>query len=188
MLTLPKLQNLDEERFYSVLDVALDIQGELDFHANPILIQVMRNIVRFEVLMPGDGINMRDRYCELRWKAAEFLKSEGYLSEVTWMDIGNHRWEGRIRVKVANEPEFHRLLMTLNEEEERRDPLAKAQDMPSAMARLEQLGDRFHRVALKLRSRHADRSPFEINDEYDVQDLFEALLHTRWRPSAIILR
>jgi hypothetical protein len=29
---------------------------------------------------------MSDRYCELRWKAAEFLQREGYLSNVEWRD------------------------------------------------------------------------------------------------------
>jgi hypothetical protein len=191
MLTLAKLRTFDEERFYSVLDVALDIQGELDFRTNPILIQIMRFNLRFQALMPGDGIAMRDRYCELRWKAAQFLKAEGYLADVEWIEHSYDRWQGHIKIAVADEPEFHRLVVMLNEEEQRRDPSVNAQDLPSAMAWLEQLGDRFHRVALSLRSRHAGRPPFEVNNEYDVQDLFEALLHTRfddirpeeWTPS-----
>lgn len=36
--------------------------------------------------------------------------------------------------------------------------------------------DRFHLVARQLRSRHSDRPTLDINDEYDVQDLFHALL------------
>jgi len=43
-----------------------------------------------------------------------------------------------------------------------------------------QLADSFHRVSLRLRTRHADRTPFLVNDEYDVQDLFAALLETRF--------
>ncbi|OMD20453.1 hypothetical protein BSK48_30660 [Paenibacillus odorifer] len=35
---------------------------------------------------------------------------------------------------------------------------------------------RFHMVARQLRSRHSDRPTLDINDEYDVQDLFHALL------------
>ncbi len=35
---------------------------------------------------------------------------------------------------------------------------------------------RFHQVARQLRSRHSDRSTLEIEDEYDVQDLFHSLL------------
>ncbi len=36
--------------------------------------------------------------------------------------------------------------------------------------------NRFHTVARQLQSRHADRGTIEINDEYDVQDLFHCLL------------
>jgi hypothetical protein len=63
MLTAVKLRSLEDERFYSVLDVALDIRAELDFHAAQTIIPIMRSVVRSESLMPGDGINMRDRYC-----------------------------------------------------------------------------------------------------------------------------
>jgi hypothetical protein len=51
--------------------------------------------------------------------------------------------------------------------------------------------DRFHLVARQLRSRHAQRSTLEIEDEYDIQDLMHALLHLvcedirdeEWTPS-----
>lgn len=50
---------------------------------------------------------------------------------------------------------------------------------------------RFHSVAMQLRKRHNDRSTLKVNDEYDVQDLFSALLklyfndvrHEEWLPS-----
>ena len=48
----------------------------------------------------------------------------------------------------------------------------------NTLARVIQLCERFHRVALRLRSRHDGRTPFEIKDEYDVQDLLDALLQT----------
>jgi hypothetical protein len=32
MLNIVKLRSLDEERFYALLDIALDIRGEIDFH------------------------------------------------------------------------------------------------------------------------------------------------------------
>lgn len=35
---------------------------------------------------------------------------------------------------------------------------------------------RFHRIAKQLRSRHSNRDTLKIEDEYDVQDLFHALL------------
>ncbi|MSP27865.1 MAG: hypothetical protein EXR80_05370 [Methylococcales bacterium] len=36
--------------------------------------------------------------------------------------------------------------------------------------------NRFHQVARQLQARHSERNTIEINDEYDVQDLFHALL------------
>jgi len=182
---------MEDERFFSILDVALDIQSELDFGSPRILIPLKRDVVRYEILCQVDAIKMRDRYCELRWKAAEFLQREGYLSKIEWQDTGDHRWRSLIEVAVPDESVFHRLIVMLNEEEERRRPGSAAEDLPSAMARLEQLGDRFHGVALRMANRYAKRVGFAINDEYDVQDLLGALLETRfsdvrpeqWTPS-----
>ncbi|SRR6266550_1436254 len=60
-----------------------------------------------------------------------------------------------------------------------------------AIARLEQICQRFHLVARQLRDRHESRSTLEIEDEYDVQDLLHALLRLdfedvrpeEWTPS-----
>jgi hypothetical protein len=192
MITIAKLRSFEDERFYSVLDVALDIRGELDFHVDSIEIPLIRSVVRYEALMPGDGINMRDRYCELRWKASEFLEAEGYLRHVDYIHTyGLHRWENRIQVEVVDSEQFYQLVVMLTEEEERRAPGSAAEDLPSTMSRVDQLGDRFHRAALKLRSSRIDSSVFAINNEYDVQTLMHALLATRfddirpeeWTPS-----
>lgn len=56
---------------------------------------------------------------------------------------------------------------------------------------IEKIANRFHRIAMQLRNRHANRGTIDINDEYDVQDLFHALLHIyfndirpeEWTPS-----
>jgi hypothetical protein len=50
----------------------------------------------------------------------------------------------------------------------------------SPVSHLVQLADSFPRVVLRLRTRHANRTPLLINDEYDVQDVFAALLETRF--------
>ncbi len=181
MLTAAKLHTLEDERFYSVMDVALDIRAELDFGAESVVIPVRRSVIRYNILYPTHSPNMLDRYCELRWKAAEFLKREGYLLEVNYVDaFGMHRWDNQIEVVVANPTEFYQLLVTLGEEEERRQGSEAVADFPGGMVRLEQLCDRFHRVALSLRDRHAKRAGYVIDDEYDVQDLLGALLETRF--------
>lgn len=48
--------------------------------------------------------------------------------------------------------------------------------IPRAIAIIEQLARNFHLVVRKLSQRHDNRLPLEIRDEYDVQDLFYALL------------
>ncbi len=48
--------------------------------------------------------------------------------------------------------------------------------VPRAIGIIEQLARNFHLVVRKLSQRHDNRPPLEIRDEYDVQDLFYALL------------
>lgn len=65
---------------------------------------------------------------------------------------------------------------------------------PSVSERIEvlvRIGERFHLVAKQLRNRRESRATLDINDEYDVQDLFHALLRIpfddvrpeEWTPS-----
>jgi hypothetical protein len=53
-------------------------------------------------------------------------------------------------------------------------PPTPAQRTPLTV--LEQLANRFHLVAKQLLVRHSGRKTLELHDEYDVQDLFHALL------------
>ena len=164
-----------------MLDVALDIRGELDFGAGEIVLPIVRHLVRYSILLPGATPSLMDRYCELRWKALKFLESEGYLPNVEYVDSYGHRWESHVQVQVPGKADFYNMAVTLTEEEERRDPSSSgAQDMPSTVARVEQLCDRFHAVVLKLETRRAERSEFTVTDEYDVQYLLGALLETRF--------
>lgn len=183
MITLAKLRGLEDERFYGLLDVVLDIRGELDFGANGKLsVPLMRYLVRYSVLLPAATPSMMDRYCELRWKALKYLESEGYLGDVTHVDMyGLSRSEDRVSFVIDNMTDFYSLAVLLTEEEERRDPgNSGVEDMPSAMVRVEQLCDSFHAVALKLQARPTGRTGLAIEDEYDVQYLLGALLVTRF--------
>jgi hypothetical protein len=59
------------------------------------------------------------------------------------------------------------------------------------MLAITKLCERFHQVARQLRSRHGNRQTLDVQDEYDVQDLFHSLLHLdfsdvrteEWTPS-----
>ncbi|MDP3513592.1 MAG: hypothetical protein Q8S20_12655 [Sulfuritalea sp.] len=44
------------------------------------------------------------------------------------------------------------------------------------IAQIENLCNRFHLIATQLRERHEDRQTLDVQDEYDVQDLFHTLL------------
>lgn len=62
---------------------------------------------------------------------------------------------------------------------------------PERVEALYRIGERFHLVAKQLRVRRQDRPTLDISDEYDVQDLFHALLRIpfddvrpeEWTPS-----
>jgi hypothetical protein len=55
-------------------------------------------------------------------------------------------------------------------------PTARQSDTQDAVSLIERIARRFHRISRQLRQRHGGRSTLSIADEYDVQDLFHALL------------
>ncbi|OIA98826.1 hypothetical protein AK95_16325 [Paenibacillus sp. LC231] len=64
-------------------------------------------------------------------------------------------------------------------------------NLADAISNVTTLFRRFHYISRQLRSRHADRETIKIKDEYDVQDLLQALLRIyfddirreEWNPS-----
>lgn len=69
--------------------------------------------------------------------------------------------------------------------------ISTASDTISPIQIIRNICDRFHLVTRQLRTRYSDREAIDIQDEYDVQDLFHALLHLNfedirpeeWAPS-----
>lgn len=53
---------------------------------------------------------------------------------------------------------------------------SQGQDIVDSLMSLKLLCNNFHAVARQLRSRHDNRATLDVEDEYDVQDLFHALL------------
>jgi hypothetical protein len=175
------LPKLDEEMFYAILDVALDIDNELMVGSQPVFIPIRRIYVRYAILCPVNSVGTQDRYCELRWKAVEFLGKYHFINSFEYREQGGHRWHGLVEVTVPNLLHFESLLTQLKIEEDRRNPGQKMEaDFSGATSRLVQLADSFHRVALRLRNRRSGKEPVSINDEYDVQYVFAALLETRF--------
>lgn len=82
------------------------------------------------------------------------------------------------------------ILEAVKEEVESGD-ISSALDTKNPIQIVERICDRFHLVARQLRERFNERETIDIQDEYDVQDLFHALLHLEfedirpeeWAPS-----
>lgn len=106
-------EELTEENFYSIYDVALDIGADLQLGQQP-SIPMVPSLIRFPILMPADGINMRDRYGNLRWRAMKFLESKGVIRKIDIQQHG-HRWEARVELEV-NEESFNDMFATLESE------------------------------------------------------------------------
>lgn len=192
------IRELIGENFLAVYDVVLDIQQELQLSAD-VVIPIFQPIVKFKVLMPGDGINMRDRYCNFRWKATEFLKSKGVIKDFKLLQ-GSHRWEGRLRITVE-QIDLNKVVEIMAEDYKRRSQSNKIDDQSAVVAPISnnilplekvcQLIERFHSVVTQLRHRHQSRPTLDVSDEYDVQDLLHALLNVyfddvrpeEWTPS-----
>jgi hypothetical protein len=182
----PTLQVLDKEIFFAVLDVALDINNEL-LVGNPttdtdfIYIEGTRTLVRYPVLYPGQSVGAMYRYVELRKKGLQFLQKHNYILNFEFHKLGMAGFEGRFAIDVGDPALFPMLLTELRLEENRRYPAGKIQnDISTASARLLQLADSFHGVVLRLRSRRMERQPLLVEDEYDVQYLFGALLEVQF--------
>lgn len=66
-----------------------------------------------------------------------------------------------------------------------------ASETANPLAQIENLCNRFHLVVSQLRERYEERETLDVQDEYDVQDLFHSLLHLHfedirpeeWAPS-----
>lgn len=59
-------------------------------------------------------------------------------------------------------------------------PVEAATNLGDALARIRTICTRFHGVVRQLRERSEGRPPFEVEDEFDVRDLLQALLHVEF--------
>jgi len=184
------VQDLTIENFLAVYDVVLDIRKELQLTDDPV-IEVCPTIIQFRILMPSDGINMRDRYSGLRFKATGLLKKKGIINDFEYLEA-DHRWENMIRI-MPNTDTFQDFADMLDQEYTKRtkDNDDPAQVPAQNMDLLDNILLRFHSVVIQLRKRHDNRNTLDVNDEYDVQDLLNALLRVHfddirpesWTPS-----
>lgn len=93
------IKEMDNYNFLGIYDVMLDIKTEMNISPDRIIIPLWQNMVKFTQLFPIDSIGMRDKYCETRWKAAEFLKKNGVVKDFELIE-GFHRWENELQIKL----------------------------------------------------------------------------------------
>jgi len=117
------LEKLNAENFLGVCDVLIDIDQEMQIATDRthVTIPIWQPIIKFSQLFPGDSIGMRDRYCELRWKIAKFLESQGVVGSVTARDGGYHRWETLLEITL-NADRVAQAVTQMNMEYRRRMP------------------------------------------------------------------
>jgi len=174
------VKELTAENFLALYDVSLDIRQELQISDYP-EIPLFQPIVKFGSLLPIDSTNMRDRYCEFRWKVIRLLRRQGNIRGYRLLQ-GSHRWESRLRI-AADPPAFKVFVKLLEEEYSRRTQTTAGKKdtllVPAPTDPLDILRNlllRFHAVVIQLRQRYDHRPTLDVNDEYDVQDLLHALL------------
>ncbi|MGC2696375.1 MAG: hypothetical protein WA738_11345 [Candidatus Angelobacter sp.] len=190
------LSEFEDELFYAILDVALDIDQALTVQEpeTPIFVDAYRQIVRFDTLYPAQSKALKHRYVDLRQKGLKVLQKQGAVGSMQFrqMQFGELGGEDGWEITLADRALFARLLKAFKAEQSRRESGQQlAAKMDGAAARLLQLADSFHPVAVRLRRRRTEREPLLIKDEYDVQYVMGALLETQfedvrseeWTPS-----
>lgn len=74
------VEKLSGENFFAVMDVAQDIQEQLEVvNSNNIRIPAVRMIVRYQILMPFNAVNYHERYAGLRGQALNYLRNNGCI-------------------------------------------------------------------------------------------------------------
>ena len=112
------IKEMDDNNFLGIYDVLLDIKAEMNISPDRIIVPLLQNRVKFTQLFPVDSIGTRDRYCETRWKAAEFLKKNGIIKDFELIK-GFHRWESNLEIKLEKET-FENMLNKMDREYKKR--------------------------------------------------------------------
>jgi hypothetical protein len=186
------LPQLEDELFYAILDVALDIDQVLAIrHTDRVFVPTKHIPIRYPVLSLPSGPPeiIWSRYVKLREKGLVFLQTHGAIAAMERYEIGVY--EGWMTT-VSDMPRYLGMLNSLKTEHVRRSQGEQVGARPpDAIDQVLQLTGSFHRVALRLRDRRARREPLVIEDEYDVQYVLGVLLESRfddvrreeWTPS-----
>ncbi|MEK7616580.1 MAG: hypothetical protein AAB414_00820 [Patescibacteria group bacterium] len=106
-----KLEGLN---FLKVYDVLLDIQDKLQLSAtNDITIDLFPSRIRFPKLFPEDTPFSKERYCQDRLEAINYLKEIGAISAYQLYKAHFNTWEDKVRI-VVNKEMFDKAQKQLN--------------------------------------------------------------------------
>jgi len=106
-----KLEGLN---FLKVYDVLLDIQDKLQLSAtNDITIDLFPSRLRFPELFPEDTPFSKERYCQDRLDAINYLKGIGAISAYQLYKAHLNTWEDKVRI-VVNKGMFDKAQKQLN--------------------------------------------------------------------------
>lgn len=90
--------------FLKVNDVLLDIQDKLQLSAtNDITIDLFPYRLRFPELFPEDTPFSKERYCQDRLDAINYLKEIGAISAFQLHKAHFNAWEDKVRIVVNKE-------------------------------------------------------------------------------------
>lgn len=98
----PWVSDLLADNFLRVYDVVVDIVESLQM-SDVADIPVFQARVKWEALLPTDGVGWRDEYCHGRWNAVMFLKRQGLIDKVD-VKKGDHRWDNTLHISAQREP------------------------------------------------------------------------------------
>lgn len=102
--------------------------------------------------------------------------SDGRIGSVPYDDPGPDYWRQRYTNCLTGELQILNSAIEQLEAQAQIESPGLEKDSSDALAAIENVCVKFHRVARQLKKRHGDSQNLEIKNEYDVQDLIHSLL------------
>lgn len=184
------LNSLSWDNYILILDIFVDLKREFDFDPARMRIEPYR---RSTLANEFHSIERRLQGLELLKKYRVITEYKSYLQ---YKNIGGGRGRNEVAgLDVTVSPDiflamYQTVWVRYRETQKPKAPVGLP-PQEAAIGRICRICDRFRAVSRKLRERRSGKPDFEIDDEYDVQDLFNALLQLdfcdiraeEWTPS-----
>ncbi|MBI3627832.1 MAG: hypothetical protein HY220_03785 [Candidatus Sungbacteria bacterium] len=113
------IEKLSQINFLSVCDVAMDILEQLQLSTeDKVTIKLIRNLIRFSILLPAKAPNLMDEYGDNRMRAVIYLEEIGVIAHYKVLSDYNH-YEAEILIDL-NRGSFNSFYDKLGEVYEKR--------------------------------------------------------------------